>query len=342
MPRRSTAKAPPQPQAAILHDVQATHYPGWSYQEHFGGFLIKPTSPADAARIHIHIQGRALTVSFGPSKADNKLAAILKIYKRSKPPEYVASPLFHRFILPEIANLKTTKAVWCGDTLSIRFVYNDVERPAVRFPMVDPDNAPHSTVIAIPIDFGKPVAPIIPARKTRTSEGPMLDKAKSFTHDGVRYFPLSLAAPVVQAPASTLLDWIKKKTKFDGRPLQTYHFAPANQYLISAESIERAANRFVTVPAEEPARTVTLGETRDQSGYIGLTDAAEILGIGHHTIWRWATKGTAPTDEPLDVIKCPASDQLYIRQSDVTALKKLIPRGGLRAGRRPLPVLQPN
>jgi hypothetical protein len=168
----------------------------------------------------------------------------------------------------------------------------------------------------------------------------MLDYDKSFIQDGVRYFPLSLAAPIVQAPAPSLLHWIKKQTKFDGRPLQSYYFAPVNQYFISEESIDRAANRFIKWPSQEPAGPVTLGEKRDQNGYIGLTDAARTIGVDHHTMWRWTTKGTAPTDKPLDVVKCPASDQLYIRQKDVTALKKLVPRSGLRAGRRPQTGLQ--
>jgi len=168
----------------------------------------------------------------------------------------------------------------------------------------------------------------------------MLDYEKSFIQDGVRYFPLSAAAPVIQAPAPSLLHWIKKQTKFEGRPLQSYYFAPANQYFISEESIDRAASRFIKWPSQEPAGPVTLGEKRDQSGYIGLTDAAQTIGVDHHTMWRWATKKTAPTGEPLDVIKCPASDQLYIRQKDITALKKLVPRSGLRAGRRPQTGLQ--
>lgn len=168
----------------------------------------------------------------------------------------------------------------------------------------------------------------------------MLDKRKSFTHEGVRYFPLSAAAPVIQAPRSTLVHWINKQTKFDGRPLQIYYFAPANRYFISEESIVRAANRFIKWPSQEPAGKVTLGEQRDQSGFIGFTEAARILGVDHHTIWRWLIKGTAPTDEPLDVVKCPAADQYYIRQKDVKALKKFVPRAGLRSGRRPQPTLQ--
>lgn len=187
-----------------------------------------------------------------------------------------------------------------------------------------------------------PTLPTIEATKPPDRERRrMLDYEKSFIQDGVRYFPLSAAAPVIQAPASTLLHWIKKETKFDGEPLQGYYFAPANQYFISEESIDRATNRFINWPSQEPAGPVTLGEQRDQSGYIGLTDAAQTLGVDHHTMWRWTTKGTAPIDE-LDVIKCPASDQYYIRQKDVAALKKYVPRSGLRAGRRPQPgTLQP-
>jgi len=158
----------------------------------------------------------------------------------------------------------------------------------------------------------------------------------------VLYFPLSLAAPAIQAARTTLVQWINKKTKFDGRPLQTYYFAPANRHFISEESIIRAAHRFIKWPSEEPAGPVTLRETRDQSGYIGLTTAAKTLRVDHHTIWRWITKGTAPTDRPLDVIKDPASDQLYIRQKDLALLKKLVPRSGLSIGRRPQPVSQPS
>jgi HSP20 family molecular chaperone IbpA len=158
---------------------------------------------------------------------------------------------------------------------------------------------------------------------------------KSFVQDGIRWFPLSSAAPIVQAPASTILDWIKKETKFDGQPLKSYHFAPANRYFVSEESIHRMAYRFVRWPSQKPAGPVILGETKDKSGYIGLTNAAHTIGVDHHTIWRWTTKGTAPTDKPLDVIKDPASDQYYIGEKDVAALKKLVPRSGLRRGRRP-------
>jgi hypothetical protein len=339
MPSRSTRKSAPQIETAVSHDVTAVHVPAWSHEDHFGGLLLKPTSPIDPARIGIHIQGRALTISFGPGKADNKLSAITQVSKRGQKPEYIPSAHRHRFILPETANLKTTKAAWCIDTLTVRFLYADVEAPAGAPPMVDRDTAPLSAVIAIPIDFGKPVTRII-RRKATTVERTMLDQTKSFIQDGIRYYPLSVAAPIVQAPPSTLLDWIKKETKINGQPLRGYYFAPANRHFISEESIERAANRFIKWPSEEPAGPVTLGEKRDQTGYIHLPEAAREIGVHHHTLWRWTTKETRPTDKPLDVIKDPASDQLYIQQKDVSALKKLVPRGGLRAGRRSLPGLQ--
>lgn len=184
-----------------------------------------------------------------------------------------------------------------------------------------------------------PTAP--PPAKVRPPEsqadnqgtGVMLEDG-SFVQNGVRYFPLSAAAPRVQAPPSTILHWIQKGTKFEGRPLDSYHFAPANRYYLSEESIGRAANRFIQWPSQKPVGPVTVGNTDNESGYIRLQEAAQTIRVDHHTMWRWATRGTAPTDQPLDVIKCPATDQFYIREADVSKLKKLVPRSGLRAGRR--------
>ncbi len=194
---------------------------------------------------------------------------------------------------------------------------------------------------------GKPSGDPAPARaidhpKDENNETlRMLDHNKSFVQDGVRYFPLSAAAPIVQAPAPTILHWIKNGTKFDGEPLQSYYFAPANQYFIGEQAIVKAAHRFIKWPSQEPARAVILGEVKDKSGYIRLPKMAQILGVDHHTIWRWATKGTAPLDRPLDVIKDPASDQYHIRQTEAAVLKKHVPRAGLHAGRRSRPAMQP-
>jgi len=62
---------------------------------------------------------------------------------------------------------------------------------------------------------------------------------------------------------------------------------------------------------------VTIGETDDGSGYIGIAHAARNLRMDHHTLYNWIMEGTAPTDKPLDVIKCTATDMLYIRERDV-------------------------
>jgi len=159
---------------------------------------------------------------------------------------------------------------------------------------------------------------------------------RSFIKGGIPYFPLSFAAPLAQVPETTLRDWIKKKTKIGGRAIHT-HTSPANGIYISEESVTRIANRFIKWPSQEPAGAVTIGETDDQTGYIGLTDAAQTLRIERHTLWRWATKGTAPTEKPLHIIKCPASEQFYISEKDVTHLADLVPRSGLQRGPRPQP-----
>ena len=162
---------------------------------------------------------------------------------------------------------------------------------------------------------------------------------KAVIKSGNRYFPLSFAAPLAQAPETTIRDWIKKKTTFDGKSIKT-HISGSNGLYISEESTEMMAHRFVKWRSGKPAGPagpVTIGETDDQSGYIGLTDAARTIAVGHNTLWRWATteEGKAPTDQPLDVIKCPASDQFYISERNVSDLKKVIPRSGLSRGPRP-------
>jgi hypothetical protein len=175
---------------------------------------------------------------------------------------------------------------------------------------------------------------------TVTTHGPNVveQDGKILMRDGSRYFPLALAAQRAQTSAATLLNWIKKGTEFAGEPLQSYYFAPANQYFISEEAIQRAADRFMKWPSQEPARNVTLGETNDGSGYIAIGKVAEALRVTHTTVWNWIKHETAPIGRPLDVIKCTAPKSggtLYIRESDVADLKKSVPRSGLRPGRRP-------
>jgi len=180
------------------------------------------------------------------------------------------------------------------------------------------------------------LVPKIDPSETKTQGRKMLEQAeKAFVQDGITYFPLSTAAPRAQTHRTTLLNWIKNKTEFAGRPLQSYHFAPLDSYFVSEESIERAANRFVKWPSQEPAGPVTIGETKDQSGFLPMPDAARIIRVSPRTMWLWASQGKAPTDKPLDIIKCTASDYFYIRETDVHRLKTFIPRSGLQRGRRP-------
>jgi len=165
---------------------------------------------------------------------------------------------------------------------------------------------------------------------------------KTLTKGGIRYFPVSFAAPLAQAPESTIRYWISQDTKFEGKLIKS-HISPANSLYVSEDSVRRMARRFVKYrdgkPAG-PAGPVILGETDDQRGYIGLTDAARTLGVERHTIWRWAMKGTAPEGRTLDIIKDSASDQFYISEQDVSALSQYVPRTGLSRGPRPQPVLQ--
>lgn len=157
---------------------------------------------------------------------------------------------------------------------------------------------------------------------------------KVLVQDGVRYRPLSLAAQLAQAPRQTLLNWIKNKTEFSGRQLQSYYLAPVDRYFVSEESIQRIADRFVKWPSQQKAGHITLGETKDKNGFLTMTEAARIIGVSPRTMWLWASQDKAPTDKPMDIIKCTTSDHFYIREKDVYELKKLVPRSGLQRGRR--------
>ena len=168
--------------------------------------------------------------------------------------------------------------------------------------------------------------------------------SKTLIRGGVRYLPLSEAASLAQAHRTTLLRWIKEETRFEGRPLQSYYFAPSDAYFISEQSIQRLANRFVKWRSGKPAGPagpVTIGETGDKSGFIGMSEAADIAGVSRRTMWLWVSREKAPTDKPLDVIKCTASDYFYIREKDAYNLKALVPRAGLHRGRRPQLSAQP-
>jgi hypothetical protein len=89
-------------------------------------------------------------------------------------------------------------------------------------------------------------APAVAPQKT-TVGTPMAEDDRIITKAQVRYYPLSLAAQLAQAPPQTLLSWIRNKTKFDGEILQTYDSPTAGKIYLSEKSIGRVANRFVKV-----------------------------------------------------------------------------------------------
>jgi hypothetical protein len=156
------------------------------------------------------------------------------------------------------------------------------------------------------------------------------------TREGTKWVPLSLAAWLAQTSETTLRSWIEKPTtKFDGKPIQAYVSTATSETYISHESLERMAKRFVKWPSGEPAGTITVGETQDESGYLGLPDAARIVGVSSRTMWLWATQGKAPTDQPLAIVKCLTSDHLYISEGDVHRLQKLERPTGLKRGPKP-------
>lgn len=149
-----------------------------------------------------------------------------------------------------------------------------------------------------------------------------------------RYYPLPLAAWKAQASESALRHWIDTGIKFGGRPILT-HITSTNRLYLSEDSVNRISKRFVAWPSNQPVESVTLGETDDKSGYLGMSDAAKILGISSRTMWLWATENKAPRSKRLDVIQDTTSDYFYVRERDVLALKPLVPRSGLHRGRRP-------
>lgn len=205
------------------------------------------------------------------------------------------------------------------DSLSYRYTYSGISSHAYKSEFFT----------------GAKLPPSLPHPELANEVRKMVEVEKRlFIKDDIRYVPLALAAKLAQAPRQTMLNWIKNKTEFSGRPLQSYYLAPVDRYFVSEESIQRIAERFVKWPSQEKAAPVTLGETRDQSGFLTMSDAARIIGISPRTMWLWASQGKAPTSSPLDVVKCTTSDHFYIREKNVRELKKLVPRSGLQRGRR--------
>lgn len=179
-----------------------------------------------------------------------------------------------------------------------------------------------------------PTSPKVEHPETETYGPTMVEDDRIITKQGTRYFPIPLAANLAQSPRSTLVNWIRAKVEVQGRPLQIYNSPTARKTYLAEESVQRLANRFIRWPSAKPAGPVTIGKTQNLSGYIGISKAARVLGVDPHTMWLWTAQGKAPTDKPLDVIKCAVTDLLYVSEKDVNSLKSFIPKSGLSPGRR--------
>jgi DNA-binding transcriptional LysR family regulator len=167
----------------------------------------------------------------------------------------------------------------------------------------------------------------------------MVEDKSIITRKGRRFIPLSLAAPLVQTPKSTLTAWLKKKIQ--GQAIQTYTSPRTGAVYISEESVQLISNRFIKWPSEDPSGPVTLGETDDETGYLTLPESMRVLGVSKRTIWLWAKEGKASEGTPLDVIQCTVSHYRYIREKDVLALKSVLRRDAGNRIRRVRAKLQP-
>jgi hypothetical protein len=156
------------------------------------------------------------------------------------------------------------------------------------------------------------------------------------TADGVRYVPITLAAWVVQTSDRTLRRWIEKAVTFNNKAIQSYISPVTLELYLSQESVEDLERRFVKWPSQELAGPVTIGESTDRRGFLALPDVARLVGVSAPMMWEWANKGQIPSiRKSLDVIKCPISDQLYLREDDALEVAKIRRSGGLKRGRIP-------
>jgi hypothetical protein len=194
---------------------------------------------------------------------------------------------------------------------------------------IEDASQPHGTHV-------KTATVLKPRKQQQQGRGmPATEERVFFEPDGPAYRPLIAAAQLAQTPAQTLRDWVNQGIEFEGRPLDVHYSARFRTHFLTEESIARLARRFTKGGSDECAGDVTIGSTKDRSGYIGTTEAARILNVSSRTAWLWASQGAAPSEQPLDVIQCKTSGHFYISERDVYALKKLIPRTGLPRGRRP-------
>lgn len=140
------------------------------------------------------------------------------------------------------------------------------------------------------------------------------------TVNGESYVPVMLAAWQGQTSLSTIRRWVENRVVIAGNPMRTY-VSPGKELYLAAESVDRIAKRFVRWPSNTPAGRQIIGLCDDRMGFLPLQEAADLLGTSKQTLWNWANKGKTVSGGSLEVIKCPISDQLYVRHRDIQPLQ---------------------
>jgi hypothetical protein len=156
---------------------------------------------------------------------------------------------------------------------------------------------------------------------------------KIITVSGVKYLPVFWAARAAQASDRTIRRWIDKSVTFNGKSLQTYTSPATGELYISQKSVEHLEKRFVKWPSKKQAGRVVIGETKAHDGFFHLPAAAKIVGVSTVAMWKWANSGRVPSfSRPLEVVKCPISDQLYVRERDAREIAEARSSLGLKHG----------
>src|SRR5271155_1006355 len=138
MASRSSRKPAPHVQPAAPVNVVFFDMPDWQFE--FCGMLVQPDRPINPAHIRLRIQGRDLTIKTSPGSAAKVFSGV--VISGDKRQSINAAKFPYSHTLPENADVKNGVAVWCDDTLIIRFPYKDAEAPASYPPMVNRHDAP--------------------------------------------------------------------------------------------------------------------------------------------------------------------------------------------------------
>jgi hypothetical protein len=154
------------------------------------------------------------------------------------------------------------------------------------------------------------------------------------TVKGTRYLPIFFAVWAAQASDRTIRHWIDKSVSFNGKAIQSYTSPRTGELYLSEDSVKQLETRFVKWPSKKPAGRIVIGETKEHDGFFQLPAAAKIVGVSPGAMWTWANRGEVPSiPRSLDVVKCPISNQLYIREKDALDLAETRRSVGLKHSR---------